>query len=66
MMGRRVHEIVGREVELEAIEGWLDGPRQIAALIEGEAGVGKPTLAQVSHPSDSESAWYVDSDELIA
>jgi DNA-binding CsgD family transcriptional regulator len=46
--GRRVHEIVGREEELEAIEGWLDGPRQIAVLIEGEAGVGKTTLVHAA------------------
>jgi DNA-binding CsgD family transcriptional regulator len=47
-IGRRVHEIVGREAELEAIEGWLDGPRQIAVLIEGEAGVGKTTLVHAA------------------
>jgi DNA-binding NarL/FixJ family response regulator len=46
--GRRVHEIVGREEELEAIEGWLDGPMQIAGLIEGEAGVGKTTLVRAA------------------
>ncbi len=46
MMARRVHEIVGRDDELAAIEGWLAGPRQNAFLIEGEAGIGKTTLVR--------------------
>ena len=36
--------IVGREHELEAIAGWLDGPAPAVLQIEGEAGIGKTTL----------------------
>ena len=36
--------IVGREHELEAITGWLDGPAPAVLQIEGEAGIGKTTL----------------------
>jgi DNA-binding NarL/FixJ family response regulator len=47
-VGRRVHEIVGREEELEAIEGWLDDAHGSALLIEGEAGIGKTTLVRAA------------------
>jgi DNA-binding CsgD family transcriptional regulator len=39
-----MEEIVGRDGELAAIEGWLDSPQPAALLIEGDAGIGKTTL----------------------
>jgi DNA-binding CsgD family transcriptional regulator len=39
-----MEEVVGRDDELAAIEGWLDSPRSTALLIEGDAGIGKTTL----------------------
>ena len=39
-----MEEVVGRDSELEAIDGWLDRPQPSVLLIEGEAGIGKTTL----------------------
>ena len=39
-----MHDIVGRDAELEAIDAWLDAPRPSPLLIEGDAGIGKTTL----------------------
>ena len=38
--------IVGRDVELAAIEAWLEAAHGSALLIEGEAGIGKTTLVR--------------------
>ncbi len=37
-------EIVGRDVELAAIEAWFDEPTPSVLMLEGEPGIGKSTL----------------------
>ena len=43
-MATREHAVVGRDVELAAIDNFLAQPGERALVLEGEAGIGKTTL----------------------
>ncbi|MGZ6295375.1 MAG: hypothetical protein ACXWPO_11250, partial [Candidatus Limnocylindrales bacterium] len=43
-MATSAAEIIGRDAERAAIEALLAGPRPVALVVEGEAGIGKTTL----------------------